>query len=107
MKMDPENLEWRFCWYSLLRFKRAASSDFNKPLKEEIDVIVEAIDMRYARFDARICLGYAFCLAELLKHSGNAFVPIKYGRVVFHHETDVLHCIRAKVEYVFFFPLTL
>ncbi|XP_037049248.1 uncharacterized protein LOC119083616 [Bradysia coprophila] len=97
IRMDPENLEWRFCLYSVLRFKKAASKSFGTPSQEEIDVIVEAMDKRYAMFDARICLGYAFCLAEILKSSGK-FVPIKYGRKVFHRESDVLECIRAKVD---------
>lgn len=96
--MDPENLEWRFRLYSVLRFKRAASENAFTPSQDEINVITDAIDLRYAMFDARICLGYAYCLAELLKSSGKTFAPIKYGRNVFYQETEVLECIRAKVE---------
>lgn len=96
--MEPENLEWRFCLYSVLRFKRAASRDFSTPSQEEIDVINEADSMRYAMFDARICLGYAFCLAELVKSSEKHFSPIKYGRKVFYSAVEALECIRSKVE---------
>lgn len=95
--MDPDNLEWRFCLYSVLRFKRADGKYFSAPSKEEIDVINEAIEKRYAMFDARICLGYAFCLAEILKTSGK-MLPIRYGRAIFYREEEVLQCIRAKVE---------
>ncbi len=98
VRMDPENLEWRFCLYSVLRFKRAASKSFSSPSQEEIDAIVDAMDKRYAMFDARICLGYAFCLAEILKSSGKVFVPIKYGGKVFYREPEVLECIREKVK---------
>lgn len=96
--MDPENLEWRFCLYSVLRYKRAAIKAYGNPSQEEIDVITEADAKRYAMFDARICLGYAFCLAELLKSSGKVFHPIRYGRKVFHREEDLIECIREKVE---------
>lgn len=82
----------------MLRFKRAANKNFGAPSQEEIDVINEAYGKRYAMFDARICLGYAFCLAELLKSSGKMFAPIRYGSKVFHREEEVLDCIRAKVE---------
>lgn len=98
VKLDPENLEWRFCLYSVLKFKRAAGNNFSTPSPEEIDVITEADGKRYAMFDARICLGYAFCLAELLKTKGKMFSAIKYGSKVFNREEDVLQCIRAKVE---------
>lgn len=96
--MDPENLEWRFCLYSVLRFKRAATKRFSGPSQEEIDVVVDAMDKRYAIFDARICLAYAFCLAEILRTSEKLFVPIKYGRKLFRCEAEVLECIREKVE---------
>lgn len=96
--MDPENLEWRYCLYSVLRFKRAANKTIAKPSQEEIDVITEADAKRNAKFDARICLGYAFCLAELLKSSGKVFSPIRYGSKVFCREEEIIKCIREKVE---------
>lgn len=99
VKLDPENLEWQFCLYSVLKFKRSASNNFSRPSQEEVDVITNANAIRYANFDARICLGYAFCLAELLRASGNFASPIEYGRSkVFYREDDVLQCIREKVE---------
>lgn len=82
----------------MLRFKRAANKGFSKPLEEEIDVITEAYEKRYAVFDARICLGYAFCLAELLKSSGKNIGALRYGKKVFFTEEELLKCIRAKVE---------
>lgn len=96
--MDPNNLEWRNCLYLLLRYKRALTSYFSSPSAEEIDAIISADAKDNAIFDARICLGYAFCLAGILQSSGKALSAIKYGKKVFYSAYEVLQCIRAKVE---------
>lgn len=84
--------------YSILRYKRVAGENARCPSQSEIYVITEAYEQRYAIFDARICLGYAFCLSEIFRNLGKRFVPIKYGEKVFRREVDVLECIKTKVE---------
>lgn len=98
IKMDPDNLEWRCCLYLLLRYKRSLTKYFSSPSVEEIEAIIEADAKDNAMFDARICLGYAFCLAEMLKSSGKVFAPITFGKRVFYSAYEVLQRIRAKVE---------
>lgn len=69
-----------------------------RPSSYEIDSITEAMAMSKAKFDPRISLGYAFCLAELLKASWKPWTPIRYGSQTFYTANETLDCIRAKVE---------
>lgn len=94
--MDPKNLEWRYCLYTLYFFKRQNSSSSFVPTNDEKDAIITAYKMSADSFHARIHLGYITCMAETLKSQPRFSTSIPFGDYISFD--TALYCIRKDAE---------
>lgn len=96
--MDPENLEWHYCLYTLYMFKRQRSDKKYEPTSEEKDAINEAYTVSNNQFHPRIQLGFITCLAETVSCLRNAKAILYYGDKAFTNKHEAVKYIRENAE---------
>lgn len=96
VQMDPKNLEWRYCLYSIYRYQRRSVGHLSAPSNNEIRMITDAYNLPNAESDDDICVGYVFGLAEIVR--SQPCTPVQYGAETYYSIEEIEKFIRMKVE---------